>query len=298
MKRMMIALLVLSTGILAAEGWETSGDMNLNLTQNAYSDNWAGDEKSSVSWVFNANLSAQKQLTAKVHNKTSLKMAFGQTHNQYLDAMGEKQWQKPDKTTDLIDLESIARFTLGSYVDPFVGVRWESQFLDESGSETKAMNPNTFTESFGVARVFIKKEKQELSSRFGGAFRQFVDANADETTNDGGLEWITEFTTPLAGEVMTYNTKLEVFKALYNSESDVTDGTAYEDDWAEVQMNWEHILTAQVSKYISFNIYAQLVYDKTDLDTGYIDTDYINGKPIDELQFKETLGLGITYKLF
>lgn len=298
MKHVLLVLLVLATGILTAEDWETSGDMNLNLTQNAYSDNWAGDEKSSVSWVFNTNLSAQKQLTAKVHNKTTLKMAFGQTHNQYIDAMGDKQWQKPDKTTDLIDLESIARFTLGSVVDPFVSLRWESQFLDESTDETKAINPNTFTESFGVSRVFIKKEKQELSSRFGGAFRQFADANADETTNDGGLEWITEFTTPLAKDVMSYNTKLEVYKALYNSESDATDGTVYEDDWAEVQMTWEHILSAQVSKYISFNFYAQLVYDKTDLDINAVDTNYVNGKPIDELQFKETLGLGITYKLF
>ncbi len=63
------------------------------------------------------------------------------------------------------------RFTLGLVVDPFASLRWESQFMDERGTEVKNLNPNIFTESFGVARMFIKEDNKELSARLGCGFQ-------------------------------------------------------------------------------------------------------------------------------
>ena len=33
------------------EGWQVESDVNLTLTQNAYSDNWDGGETGALSWV-------------------------------------------------------------------------------------------------------------------------------------------------------------------------------------------------------------------------------------------------------
>ncbi len=283
MKKVLVSIFIISIVIgLSAEGWTKSADVSLNLNQNSYSDNWTGSEMGSISWAFNANLLAEKQLTEKLHDKNTLKLAFGQTHSQYIDELsGDKKWDKPDKTTDLIDFESLFRFTLGLTVDPFASVRWESQFLDESGEDVEVINPNIFTETFGVAKIFIKEENKELSTRLGAAFKQYFDSNADESTNDGGLEFVGEFKSPLANNVFNYNTKLVLYKALYYSLSEEDDG--YLENWDAVRMDWEHILTAQLTSLINFNLYFQLVYNET-----------MN----DEIQFKETLGLGFTYKLF
>ena len=284
-----VLVLVLFMVGLYAEGWNTTADISLNMNQNSYSDNWAGEEKGSISWAFNSNLLAEKQLTTKIHNKNTLKLAFGQTHNQVV-IDSTKKWIKPDKTTDLIDFESMFRLTLGVFVDPFASVRLESQFLDESGDETKSFNPNILTETFGIARVFLKDEKRELSTRLGAAFKQYIDSNVDENTNDGGIEFVAEYRSPLANELINYNTKLNLYKAMFYSLSDDVEGTVYEDDWKTIRLNWDHIFTATITKLINLNLFVGLIYNEMDLD--------INAESIDEIQFKQTLGLGLTYKLF
>lgn len=284
MKKLFISLFVIALAFgLWAEGWNKAADVSLNLNQNEYSNNWSGAELGSISWAFNANLLAEKQLAAKVNNKNTLKLAFGQTHNQYLNINGNRKWAKPAKSTDLIDFESMFRFTLGLVVDPFASFRWESQFMDERGTEVKNLNPNIFTESFGVVRMFIKEEKKELSARFGMAFKQYFDGYRDEGTNDGGLEFVGEYKSPLAKNAINYNTKLVLYKALFYSLSDDETNAAYTDNWEAVRVDWEHILSASITKVINLNLYFQIIYDE---------------RMIDEMQFKETLGLGFTYKLF
>ena len=283
MKNLIVFVFALSIFCsLSAEGWNTAADVSLNLTQNAYSDNWAGSELGSVSWAFNANLLAEKQLMPKINNKNTLKLAFGQTHNQYRDLNNDRKWAAPEKSTDLIDFESMFRFTLGLVVDPFASFRWESQFMDERGDEVKNINPNIFTESFGVARMFIKEENKELSARIGAAFKQYFDGYQDDSTNDGGLEFVAEYKSPLAKGAINYNTKLVLYKALFYSLSDDETNAAYTENWEAVRMDWTHIFTAGITRLINLNLFFQLIYDE---------------RVIDELQFRETLGLGFTYKL-
>ncbi|MCF7794210.1 MAG: DUF3078 domain-containing protein [Candidatus Cloacimonetes bacterium] len=283
MKKLILLLsLIAISAVLSAEGWTKSADVSLNLNQNEYSDNWAGSELGSISWTFNANLLAEKQLNPKLNNKNTLKLAFGQTHNQFVDINGDRKWAKPEKSTDLIDFESMFRFTLGLVVDPFASFRWESQFIDERGNEIKNINPNIFTESFGVARMFIKEDNKELSARLGAALKQYFDGYADESSNDGGLEIVGEYKSPLAKRVISYNTKLIMYKALFYSLSDEEDNVDYTENWEAVRMDWEHILSASITKLINLNLYVQFIYDE---------------RQIDELQFKETLGLGFAYKL-
>jgi len=290
----MRSLLLVSSLALAAclyaEPWELSVDANLTLTQNSYSDNWAGGETGSVAWVSTSNASAKKQLTEKLNSTSTLKLSFGQTHSQ--DAV-TKNWLKPAKTTDLVDFETILRFTLGAFVDPFVSGRLETQFLDQRDTtKTPTFNPMTLTESAGVAKIHIKEDKREWSSRLGFGLRQHIDRDVlidpvndireTQTSNDGGINFVSEFKSPLAKERITLNSKLTLFKAVFFSEADALEGLPNQNYWKAVDINWENIFAASISKYIMVSLYLQLLYDK-EIDLAG--------------RFKQTLALGLTYKL-
>ena len=292
MKRVIIILLIgLTTAALLANEWKVESNIGLSMNQNSYSDNWSGDEKGSVSWIANFDFLAEKQLSPSFLNKNSLKLAFGQTHNQYVEESGDKRWAKPDKSTDEVDLESILFFTLGAYVDPYVSGRLESQFLDESmANETKVFNPNLLTESIGIAKFFIKEETRELTARLGGSFKQYINSHEDiDNTNDGGLELVIDYKTPLAKDVINYTSKFNLYKALYYSEADAVEGTDFEDAWQAPRINWDNQLTASLTNLININFNFNLIYNETDVD--------LEGMIIDEVQYKQTLALGLSYKL-
>jgi hypothetical protein len=81
-------------------------------------------------------------------------------------------------------------------VDPFLSLRAESQFIDQSDPAlTRIINPILLTESAGVMKTLWKKERDEFSVRLGAAFREKLDrevlnvvSNEREmvTTVDGG----------------------------------------------------------------------------------------------------------------
>lgn len=282
MKKILVVLIMVWIVILSAEPWSKSADVNLTATQNAYSNNWAGTELGLISWVFNASALAEKQLSAKISNKNTLKLSFGQTINQVeeTDTLNNtsKKWSSPVKSTDLVDFESMLRFTLGILVDPFVAGRIESQFLDNSDTINRIFNPAKFTESFGIARTLAKQDKLEWNARLGAGLRQNYNrlvGGGSETTNDGGLEFITDFKTPLAQERITYTSNLKLFQAFFRS------GSPAGSEWKAPDINWENIFTGSITKYLMVNLYTQLLYDKE------IDTD---------LRIKETIALGLTYK--
>jgi hypothetical protein len=290
-------LLVLAPPVLAEEAaddtlevgeWGVTSDLNITLTQNAYSDNWAGSELGAISWALNSNSLAENQLSEWLHSKNTLKLAFGQTHSQRVDEDdGEKYWDEPSKSTDLVDFESVFRLTHGWFVDPFVAARLKTQFLDETdAAKTRYLNPMVLTESFGVAKVLIKEEKREWTTRLGGALRQRIDRDAlveppdtreTATVTDGGVEFVTEFRTPLAEERITFTSRLQAYKALYSSEED----DAATDDWQAPDVDWENTFTASITEYLMVNLYLQLLYDK---------------EVVDDVRLKETLSFGFTFK--
>lgn len=262
-------------------------DFGLTATQATYSDNWVGGEAGAFNWASNFKGDASKWLSTLIQNKSQLKLSFGQTLAQKRDDEGNTYWERPRKSTDLIDFETVFRFAFNGYVDPYVAGRLESQFTDESYRPVRRyFTPTKLTESGGVIRVFIDKPNVlELRSRFGFAFRQILtntilDSIAETTemvtTNDGGLESVTDFKAQLSSK-LNYASKLSLYKALFFSESD----TAPTEDWKTADANWEHFLTASITKVVQTVLYVQVLYDK-EIDDG--------------ARFKQTLGLGIAYK--
>ncbi|HEX7401689.1 MAG TPA: hypothetical protein VF369_05870, partial [candidate division Zixibacteria bacterium] len=189
--------------------------------------------------------------------------------------------------------ETVFRFTLGGFVDPFVAGRVETQFYDVSDPQkSRFLNPATFTESFGVARVWIKQEKREWTTRLGLGLREHLDRSVltdtlsgkreNKTSNDGGFLLVDDFKTPLAHEKLTYTSKLTLFQALFYSESKKLRGLPNQDYWKSIDLNWESIFTASITKYLMVNLYVQFLYDKEVRLGG---------------RLKQTLSLGLTYKL-
>jgi hypothetical protein len=289
---MVCAIVLFATSSVAADeskpAWKKSLMVDITTTQTSYSDSWVGGEAGSVNWVGNLNGSAEKQLRGWFNFKSTLKLSFGQTMTQSVDSV--KHWSKPKKSTDLIDWENVGRFTLQKSVDPFAAFRLESQFLDASVEAKKRFfTPIKLTESVGIARQFYAQEKDEVISRLGLALRQImkntiVDEQLnteDSTIIDGGIESVTDVTLTF-NERLRYTGKLTLYKALFFSNKDEVKGTEFEDDWKAVDVNWENIISASLSKIITVNLYTQLLYDKE-----------VSHKS----RIKETLAIGFVFKM-
>ena len=278
---------VICASVMGA-GWELALDANAMFAMNNYSDNWAGGDAGGINWSANINGVAEKPLAEWLNDKSTLKMSFGQTHLQ--DAATGK-WQVPEKSTDIIDFETIFRFTLGAFVDPYCSGRLESGFYDTRvASNKRYFNPVKLTESVGISRVLLKKEKREWTARLGAGIRQHIDRDVSivdsgeketRSTNDGGIEFVTELRTPLADEKISYNTRLSIFEALFNSESENLAGLPNEDYWKAPDIDWEHTLAANITEYLMVNLSFQFLYDKEISLRG---------------RHKEMLSLGLTYK--
>jgi len=308
--------------------WDFGAILGLNLSQSAFSDNWAGGDEGSVNWVLKADLRAERQFNPTLNWKNDLQLAYGQTAKQQTSGTGEKNWDTPDKTTDLIQFESLARFTLHRWADPYLGFRLDSQFLDGSDPAGRELmfHPIRLKESGGVARVFEKTETTELISRVGFGFRQnigraFTDSTglADDsegfTTTDGGFEFQTNATYPLAGGKIQYKGEVLVFWPLfYSGKTDLEDydalamasdpdHEAVADFWKTPDVNLQNTFDAKITEWLSVSLYAQWIYDKfdaaTDVDPtqpfGVVDSS-VQGAIRKSGQFKQTLALALSYR--
>lgn len=308
--------------------WYPTAETGLNLTESSYSDNWNGGDKGSVVWTWIFNGTLKNQLSPKVNWDNQLKLAYGQTHQQVVNDEGRRVWAKPEKSTDLIDLETVFRFTLGGWLDPYVSGRFQSLFEDASDplGRTLSFNPLKFTESAGIARQFIDEENRTLLSRLGLALREssrrlFVDETPNSPTRtvtgtDGGLEWVTDYKTNILQDRVTWTAQLILYKPLfYSGHDELKDQTAaqlraygLDPDIAKytttLDMDWENIFTTQITKIISVNLYVRWVYDKYDNTVlpeentagELTNVDAIRGAVRKAGQFKQTLALGITYR--
>ena len=275
----LVTTILLAMCFLGAEAWEIDSDIMVNLTQSQFSDNWNGSELSNITWAATMNNTAQKQLAEWLKNKNTLKLAFGQTHLQKENAAGDSVfWEAPQKSTDQIAFESLMQFTLKSFVDPYISLRAESQFLDESGAQTLLVNPVLFTESAGIMKTIIDAEKTKLNVRLGGAVRENWNRRVSGIPIDGGVEGIVEFKQILGLLNASYNSRLSAYQALFKS-----DATAADDNWKALDYKWENLLSFNLWKLLSLNLNLDVIYEK---------------EQSPDIQWKEILGLGFSYSLF
>ncbi|MFW5628882.1 MAG: DUF481 domain-containing protein [Candidatus Cloacimonadaceae bacterium] len=292
MKRLVIiTILTLSFAFLMAEGWDIQSDVSLTLSQSAYSENWVGTESSNITWLANGNFLAQKQLYDWLHNRNTIKAAFGQTHVQDFNDEGKKYWEAPTISKDQIDAEGILRFTFNSWVDPYAAGALKTRFIDQSqkaNDNTRIFNHMLFTESAGIMKNFIDDKNTLLSTRLGAAFRQDVDRNSldlvtdKKETNviyDGGLEFVSEYNKNLKMPLnSTFKSKLNIYQALVNSKE-----KELNNDWKAPVATWENTLNTKLFGAVSANFLFEMRYNK---------------QQVDAIQWQQMLGLGVSYNLF
>jgi hypothetical protein len=293
MKRLVYILLLTAWTVIPsaapAAPWAANIGSSITLNQSAYSDNWAGSETGNVTWAFMSNSTANKRISPVLTNNNTLKLYYGQTDTQNRDT---HHWRVPQKSTDLIYLESVFLFNFRKYLDPFISGRVETFFTDERDStKTFYVNPMTITESLGLARVFIKEDHRKWTARLGLAVRENIDRNfldpvtllrRSNTSTDGGIEFVNEFLSPLSGERLTVSSTLIVFQAVANSQANALKGQPGQNFWKAPDVNFENIITANITKYLIVSLYTQLLYDKQITLGG---------------RFKQTLGLGVAYNI-
>lgn len=313
--------------VLEEGKWYPSMESGVTLTQSAYSDNWNGGDNGSIVWTLITNAGLESKLNSKLHWNNKLKLAFGQTAEQTLDEDGNRQWSRPEKSTDLIDLESVMRFTLGGFVDPFASIRFESQFSDASDpfGRTLAFNPLKIKESAGIAKQIIDEEERSLLTRLGFTFRQSSrtffaeappeDATVTESTNDGGVEWVTDYKSKILEDKVSWTSKLSFYQPVFFSGSEALESLTAEElaaldldsDIADygttMDVDWENIFTTQITEIISVQLYVRYLYDKYDntvrpvLEGDMLSNPGAVGAAVRKAgQFKQTLAIGITYR--
>jgi hypothetical protein len=271
------------------ETWRIISEVDLLLSQSAYSNNWAGSEFGSLNWQLNSNTVAEKRVFSKVFNKNTLKMSIGYT---YAQDRVTNAWGSGDKTNDLIDLESTFRYMLGTVFEPIFAFRAITQFVDQTDPEKdRPLNPLDFTESIGLAHTVVKHEDREWQYRVGVAARQFIDRDRLDpvtlkretfTQYDGGFEFVNDLRWPFADKKVVLVSKLTVFQGVMSTAKNDLKGTPQADDWMYPDVNFENTLTSHITKYLTVMLYVQSLYDRQ-VDRG--------------LRFKQILSLGLHFKL-
>jgi hypothetical protein len=242
-------------------------------------------------------------------------VAYGQSSSQARDPIDPNKiaWESPETATDKIEFESAARGTYGWFADPYgafgVGSQFEDAASDPFGTRKIALNPVRLNESVGLARVLQKTEDREALARLGFALRQTfaksyssatTDALANVHANDGGVEFVINTTQPMLAKAVLYKGELKAYQAVFYSNEDELAATAPEakDFWKAVDVNFQNAFTASITKWLGVTLTAQLIYDKLDAAANTADPLDVQRKTRKAGQFKETLALTLSYKLF
>jgi len=265
-----------------APGWNPDLKLGLGLAQSSFTQNWAGDEVGTVSWLASLDGRVENQMAPKFRWLNTLVLQFGQTHQQDAE---RSTWLAPLKSADKIDFDSFGRFTLGGWVDPYLALTFDSQFYERRPPYgSKLINPFQLGEFAGVARAFYDTETRSLITRVGFGFRQQVQrfhgidpSVRKEVTNDGGFEWKTIGRWTHGPTEL--KTDLDLFQAVYFSESDLDTANR----WKQVDVRWQNSMTTKIYEMVSFNLFVDFIYDAQIRRAG---------------QLKETLGIGLTYDMF
>ena len=246
----------------------------LNITQNTY-DNWAAGGEDALAYTMTLNSKLEKNQPKYILTVTG-DFAFGQT----------KQGDDPIKNAmDKISVEGLYTYKLGSYVNPYIGLGFDTQFTKgyDYSVSPKVAKSNFLDPIYimgGVGAGFFLKPN--LKTRLGLAFKETrADTYAefysddpdtpDETETsrfETGIESVTDFNVKL-GENLLYETRLGLFSAFEHLDI--------------VDIKWDNKWTAQVAKYVNVNLNILIYYDE-DI--------------IKKAQIKETLAIGLTYTIF
>jgi hypothetical protein len=258
----------------APSAWKNTVVTSLNAAQ-AHFDNWRAGGQDSLAWTVNLGGNAVWEVSSQRWDN-ELKLAYGQTRNGDAD---------PQKTADNIHAGSVYTRKLNAWVNPYLGVAWDTQF--NTGYQyfagttftpvavSKFMDPGYLTESLG------------LGYAAGDVFKLAVGAAAKQTFTDAYPLYAADGEHPLGqaqrseygangmaalkltlGQSLLFSSQLDVFSNLKAAD--------------QMNVKWGNLLSAKINSWAAANLNVDFIYDPTTSS---------------QRQLKEGLSLSFSYNL-
>lgn len=259
--------------------WTIGGTSSLTFSQVSLT-NWAAGGQNSVAINSNFSIFANR-IKGRGKWENSMDLAYG------LIKQGEGGFIKSD---DLINIATkygyqITRDNGKWFYSALLDFR--SQFWEGLDAETNSIKisdflaPGYITIALGIS--YDPNDKLSFSySPLTGKFTIVTDqllADQGAYGVDPGSKSRAEFGSFFRAKYKNdvFESKLELF-------------TGYTESTGEIDVNWQNALVLPITKVLSTNVYTQLIYDKDILiadEEGNLD---------DRVQFKNVLGIGLTYQ--
>lgn len=262
------------------DGWKSGGVVSLNLTQVGLT-NWAAGGENSLS--VNGLVSLYANL--KKENYTwdnSLDLAYG------LLQQGNADVRKTDDRIDLTSKYGQKVFKNWYYAGL---VNFKSQmtagynYPDDSTKISNFLAPG-----YMLGAIGMDYKPNEIFNLFVSPITMKMTIVNDQTLADAGAYGVDqgEKTRSEYGGYLRALLKKDIMKNI-NLQTKLELFSNYEEA-THIDVNWEVLVAMKVNKYISATVSTQLIYDH---DIDILDSD---GRVGPRTQFKEVIGVGISYK--
>ncbi|MBN2610931.1 MAG: DUF3078 domain-containing protein [Bacteroidales bacterium] len=253
--------------------WTYTGLASINFSQTSFSENWQAGGESSVAGLGLFNLTAKYKKNRSAWDNV-LDIKYGLTK--------QKSNKDPRKSDD--NFEILSKYGYKAFEHWYYSATFN--FKTQMTNGYKEANPDSAVISKALAPAYILlylgmdyKPNDNFSLVIAPVTGKITIVNDDQLSAEGrfGVE---------PGE----NSRFEfggLLKSTYTKEvlKNVTLASKlglfynYLDD-PQLDVDWELLVNMKINKFLSANIVTQLIYDKDQ---------------VDEVQFKEILGVGLTY---
>ncbi len=251
-------------------GWEKQVVASLNLTQ-AQFDNWTQGGENTLAWQFNLN-SSFTRTGQRFDWSTTGKSSYGQAK---IGDLGTR------KSSDEVQIESVYQYKVGRHINPYVSALLQTQFTkgyryteDDRFAVSDFFDPAYVTVSAG----FSYQPAEFIKMRLGAATKTTITrehavaltddpatGKIEKIDTEFGVLSVTEIRKPLAENILL-TSKLDLFSNL--------------ESFKKVDVRWDTILSAKVTRLVDVSINVELLYDS-------------NISP--KRQLKQLLALGLSY---
>ncbi|MFO7657436.1 MAG: DUF3078 domain-containing protein [Bacteroidales bacterium] len=253
--------------------WTYSGMASINFSQTSFSENWQAGGESSVAGLGLFNLAAKYKKNKSAWDNV-LDIKYGLTK--------QKSYKDPRKSDD--NFEVLSKYGYEAFEHWYYSATLN--FKTQMTNGYKDGNPDSAVISKALAPAYILlylgmdyKPNDHFSLVLAPVAGKITIVNDDQLSNEGrfGVEPGEKARFEFGGLIKSTYTK-EILKNV-NLSSKLGMFFNYLDD-PQLDIDWELMINMKISKFLSTNIVTQLVYDKDQ---------------VDEVQFKEMLGVGLTY---
>lgn len=282
-------------------GWQRSGTISINFSQASLT-NWAagGQNTIAINGIFGYDADYH---TEKSSWNNSIELGYGTVRQGKSDA----SWIKTD---DKVDLTSKYGHNIkkGLYYAGLANFR--TQMTPGYNLPNDSVKISTFlAPGYFLGALGLEYKKDKFFSAFVAPLTSKITIVGNETLADSGAFGVDAAVLDTAGNVLTpgKNVRFELggYVRLFFKKDIVKNVTLqtkadffsnYLENPTWIDVNWETLITMKVNKYISATLSTHLIYDRDIQIAVDTDDDGIVDDKGPRVQFKEVLGIGLSYK--